>query len=550
MRGVFTLDGELGNDWSWDTYYQHGETRVALRVIANTLTNNLTLAADAVRVTATGADAAAAGSGLAVGSIVCRSTLTAPTNGCVPLDVFGEGVASQAAINYVNSAGNIDYENITLNEDVASGSMQGTLPWKLPAGGIAVAFGGEYRKEGGRTVADPRANQALWASGNFANFAGQYNVIEGFGEVDAPILKNNIVQSLDFNGAVRATSYSTSGLVETWKLGLTSQVNDDVRLRATWSTDIRAPNLSELFATAQVNTGSAIDLHSPTCTAAIGANGLPTSTAGCASAFVYNSKGGNLNLVPETARTITGGVVLSPHWVEGLQLSFDWYSINITKSISTLAGDPVQCAAQVATYCSLLSYTGPAYANGKASLVTVYSLPVNAASESTSGLDMQADYLMEIFAGRLDWHFVGNYNDEHTLTNAGVTCDLAGQAGTTLPTGCSGSPKFNGIVSSTYDQGPYSFTVQGRVASSWRYNSSWVSGVNIDNNDLPWKAFLDLRASYKWNDNLQFYAAADDVLNNPPLVVAPIYTGSSYQSIGSQSDNLGRVVRVGVRYSN
>jgi hypothetical protein len=40
------------------------------------------------------------------------------------------------------------------------------------------------------------------------------------------------------------------------------------------------------------------------------------------------------------------------------------------------------------------------------------------------------------------------------------------------------------------------------------------------------------------------------VLNNPPLVVAPIYTGSSYQSIGSQSDNLGRVVRVGVRYSN
>ena len=50
------------------------------------------------------------------------------------------------------------------------------------------------------------------------------------------------------------TSYSTSGLVETWKLGVTSQVNDDVKLRTTWSVDIRAPDLQELFAPANVNT--------------------------------------------------------------------------------------------------------------------------------------------------------------------------------------------------------------------------------------------------------------------------------------------------------
>ena len=47
--------------------------------------------------------------------------------------------------------------------------------------------------------------------------------------------------------AGRMTSYSTSGLVETWKLGLTSQVNDDIRLRFTLSYDIRAPDLAELF---------------------------------------------------------------------------------------------------------------------------------------------------------------------------------------------------------------------------------------------------------------------------------------------------------------
>ena len=83
--------------------------------------------------------------------------------------------------------------------------------------------------------------------------------MEGFAEVDAPILKDNIVNSLDFSTAGRMTSYSTSGLVETWKLGLTSQVNDDVKLRTTWSVDIRAPGLSDLFALGSQSNGSIKD---------------------------------------------------------------------------------------------------------------------------------------------------------------------------------------------------------------------------------------------------------------------------------------------------
>ena len=58
---------------------------------------------------------------------------------------------------------------------------------------------------------------------------GEYNIVEGYGELDIPILKDSFVQSLDANMAGRMTSYSTSGLVETWKLGLTSQINDDIR---------------------------------------------------------------------------------------------------------------------------------------------------------------------------------------------------------------------------------------------------------------------------------------------------------------------------------
>ena len=42
----------------------------------------------------------------ATGQIQCRSTATtAPNNGCVPLDVFGTGVNTQAAINYIEPGG-------------------------------------------------------------------------------------------------------------------------------------------------------------------------------------------------------------------------------------------------------------------------------------------------------------------------------------------------------------------------------------------------------------------------------------------------------------
>src|ERR1019366_4851135 len=137
----------------------------------------------------------------------------------------------------------------------------------------------------------------------------EYNVVEGFGELNAPLLKDNVVQSLDFNAAGRLTSYSSSGLVETWKLGLTSQINDDFRVRTTWSFDIRAPALTELFSAGTPILGSATDPHT-------GQN-----------VQIYALFPGNPNLVPEESTTVSGGIVLTAHWIDGLSLSADWYSI-------------------------------------------------------------------------------------------------------------------------------------------------------------------------------------------------------------------------------
>ena len=116
---------------------------------------NLQAAQDAVVVT----NANRGNSNFALGSIVCRSSLpgqaafvvgkVTAAPGCVPLNSIGEGVASAAGIRYA-TGNNQDFENMTMNMDVFEASMQGKLPWSLPAGNVAVAFGFHYRKEAGR----------------------------------------------------------------------------------------------------------------------------------------------------------------------------------------------------------------------------------------------------------------------------------------------------------------------------------------------------------------------------------------------------------------
>jgi outer membrane receptor protein involved in Fe transport len=524
LRAVFSLDGSLGNDWSWSAYYQHGESRVFQTLLNNVQTANYNNAVNAVTVTAANRGA----SGLPIGSIACASTLANPTNGCMPLDVFGDGVASAPAIKYIDGAARNggDNEITILDQDVASGSMTGKLPWGLPAGAVAVSFGAEYRKEAGREIASPLAAAHSFSVGNFTSFVGEYNVMEGYVEVDAPILKDDFVQSLDFNAAGRMTSYSTSGLVETWKLGLTSQVNDDLRLRTTWSLDIRAPDLSELFSGGVPILGSAVDPHT-------GQN-----------VQIYELSAGNPNLKPEQATTISGGVVLTPHWVEGLSVSADWYSIDISKAIVTISSSTIlaNCNAGQALYCGQLVFGGPGGA-----LSQINSGPLNADQQTVSGVDFNADYITDFLAGKLLLHLVGNYTDEQTQTDQGIKYDYAGSLSYDSP--FVGVPKFKATLAATYSQDAWSATAQTRVIGSAHLVNGWTP-LNVDNNSVPQVAYFDLRGSYRVNDNIQIYAAADNVFDTPPPDVpgsAASVTDFETSARDDIYDAFGRVFRIGLR---
>jgi iron complex outermembrane recepter protein len=534
-RAVFTLDGAIGDNWSWSAYYQHSESHLYEVYHHIQITQNYANAIDAVTVTA----ANAGKSGLVPGTVACRTTLTA-ANGCVPLDIMGIGVGNPLGLAYVED--NNDFYHLNLEQDSAGLSMQGVLPWDLlGAGAPSTAFGVEYRKEAAVSTADPYGSAGGLGGGNFVPMRGQFNVIEGFAELDIPLIKNGIVESLDGNMAGRMTSYSTSGLVETWKLGLTSQVNDDLRLRFTMSYDIRAPNLGELY------------------------NDIPTSggqvdyKTGNTVSTVLTQAAGNTNLVPEAATTYSGGVVLTPHWVPGLTMSFDWYSINVKGIISVPSAvqERTFCMSNTPTptggnYCTDWTYNPSLVIAGTNpnGLQFVYTYPFNNGFLTTSGLDFVADYTQDFMGGNLAWHLLGNYTDEYTASQFGVnnpngtpaTLDSAGQGGV---------PKLHITLSATYTEGPWSATVQTRYLGPGLLNNNWQSGVQIDDNNIAQVAYLDLRGTYRWNDNMQFYLSIDNVFDTPPpdTISSTAGTLGNSSTTPSQYDVLGRMWHTGVRFT-
>src|SRR3546814_7505297 len=105
----------------------------------------------------------------------------------------------------------------TIKQDVAAATINGEL-FDLPGGAAAVAFGAEWRKEQIGGTVDPQFNSG-WLYGNYLVNRGKYTVKEGFLEVDLPVIKG-----LNLNAAGRFTDYSTSGSVQTWKVGGTFQI--------------------------------------------------------------------------------------------------------------------------------------------------------------------------------------------------------------------------------------------------------------------------------------------------------------------------------------
>lgn len=512
-RAVAGVDGEIGASWKWHAYYTHGESITNLYAYNDTIIANFNNAVDAVRDPGSG-------------NIVCRSTLTNPTNGCVPLNVLGVGVASPAAIAYTHGTA---FQRAIVKLDVVSADASGTL-FSLPAGDVSVAFGGDYIRNEASATQDALALARAYAVQNFQPFYGKRNVKEGFVEAVIPILKDApLAERLELNAAGRITDYSTSGSVKTWKLGISDQIFHDLRVRATLSRDIRAPTLSDLFSGGTLTQQPVFD-------------SLTNKTYP-----QYTNATGNPALRPELADTTTVGVIYSPSFIPGLQFSVDYYRINLKGAISSIS------AAQELAFCNAgqTQYCQYVHRDATQAILSIDTVPVNVASLKTIGWDFEVDYRHRAGPGTFTFRGLASYVPVFRQVDAlGNVTNLAGQVADLNP----GEPKFKANAYVTYEQDLFSLTLNARYVGPAKLQNNWVSGVDVDNNHVDSFLTFGLTGVVKVGGRGKYALTfgVDNLFDRRPidLPVVPATVQYSAPGLGGRFDlydPMGRSFRVGVR---
>jgi len=537
-KGKFDV---LGSNWSYDTYYQHSTTISDIRVHDIVLQNRFVAAANAITLN---------------GAIVCADPM-ARALGCQPINVFGGAAPSSAALAYVTPA-NGPFQHTKLTQDVVSVNFSGQ-PLKLWAGPLSVAFGGEYRREFYRVKADPygagvssispngpdypadpllnAAQGSNWAAGNYKNGGGKYDVYEGFLELDVPLFDSKAIGRANLNASGRGTHYSTSGTVWAWKIGGTwTTPLDGIRLRAVTSRDVRAPNLSELFAAPTVTT-------------------LPNFTDPFRNVAVqaFQNTVGNPNLKPEIARNTELGIVLSrPSWLPGLSLSFDYYNINLKGVVSTLSAQQIVnfCFAGNQAFCGGFVLNSPVQGGN---FINVQ--PFNLASWKTSGFDIEASYQWKRPLG-LPGDFTVRALGTHVtkfLVDAGIAgVAVVDQAGANT----GNTPYWKWLAVQSYSNDAFSLDIQERWFSDGVFGRQYVvcttgcpvstaNNPTIDYNKMKGAFYIDIGGSVNIGKKASLYFKVDNVFDHDPAPAPQTNTGLDVNP--ALYDTLGRIYRVGVR---
>ena len=545
-RYVAGADGHFqlfGKTWSYDGYYEHGVNYTDIAVQNMTLTPRYNAAIQAISLN---------------GQTVCANAV-ARANGCVPIDIIGGAPLSAQQLAYIEPT-NGPFQHTVQTQDVASLNFSGE-PVSLWAGPLSLAFGGEYRREyyrvnadaygnGANSVssytsaypADPLLNTAgaNWYAGNYHDGHGAYDVGEAFVETNIPFLDTPILGKANLNAAVRWTDYSTSGVVYTWKVGgVWDTPLPWLRLRAVTSRDVRAPNLSELFA-------APISVNVPNFTNPF------TGT----SVNISQNTVGNPNLKPEIARNTEAGVIVSRlPFLPGFSFSLDYYRIQIDGAIATLAAqDQVNyCHAGVTQLCGTFNLSDP---TGAANYVDLE--PFNLASIFTDGFDIEAsDSFSHPFGlpGRLTTRVLAT-NVRNYITNTGLPGAIPiQQAG--VDTG--NTPTWKLLATQSWDTDRFGVNIQERWFSDGTYGNQYVvcsvgacpvstnNNPTINTNSMPGAFYLDIGGTYNILPKLVAYVKIDNLLNRDPTPSPATNTGVDINP--ALYDTLGRFYHFGLRYN-
>lgn len=500
-----------------------------------------------------------------------------PSGGCVPLNLFGPGNLTPEMQEFMRYE---PFRNVTSREQNLLSAYVRGAPFSSWAGPVNIAFGVEYRDDAGTFEADEvlTSDDTLGYRAD-ASVNGEESVYEFYTEASIPLAEGaSWAEYLGLEVGARWSQYDNAGKVETWKIGGEWQLPVPVRFRTMVQRSVRAPNLAEAFTEQGVETGSynGNNFELDYCSAGndpVGngftdhcvATGIPagelgtwTATPGFPTDFVF---GGNPEVRPEVADTFTVGFVFDIDWLQGMQFSVDYFSLDVEDTIGGLSAD-IACfdlANTALEFCENLERDPLTY-----NINRVYEPVVNRGLFTVKGVDSQVNLETDLPDGLaigdsgagLSVGLIWTHTLESSFqeTSYGTRFECAGYFGwpCALERWTVTYPENRVNVNLSYFSGDFSARLL------WRWIEGTTNGIipykdvlgfgwaDPALTEIPSESYVDLSFAYRFSDNVTARLAIANVADTAPVFMADYAmhsnTDPSIYDIFGRSYTLGLVL--------
>ena len=339
---------------------------------------------------------------------------------------------------------------------------------------------------------------------------------------------------MNLNAAVRWADYAGSGTIWSYKAGLDDAVTRELRLRGTYSRDVRAANLGERFD----RTGGT-------------ANITDKGVAGNPAYPVTIVQGGNPSVQPEKADTVTVGAVYRPEWLPGFDVSVDWLSVSLQGSIESFSAQQIVDACYVQNNADQCKFITRNASDNK--IFIVNQTVQNVSKAKISGIDFEMGYTKPV-----DWFgggerigtrlFATKLTENSTTSAAGVKTDRVGETGTYA------LPEWKFTANVNYTRGPLHVFVQGRYIDSGKLSATNnLNGVwDVADNTVGSATYVDSRIGYDLplaSGKVQLYFNVNNLFDRAPPVAASYsaFSAAPFQVNTNLFDQVGRRYTLGFK---
>lgn len=498
------------------------------------------------------------------GNIVCNpgytdSPFPSINPNCAPLNIFGTGQASQAALDYVSAIA--DPRSLNKQWDFTA-FLTGPI-MRLPGGDLSVSIGAEHREESQDFNPGDFFRGELQEDGTYRSYGrsvpiadvfGKFNTDEVFGEFLAEVISpstGSFIDLLEIKGAARYVNHSIAGGDWTWTLGGRFGVVSDFVIRGNYTQSIRAPAITEAFNPSSDFFGFAVD----PCDAANIGNGPNPSVraANCAAAGITqpfsslsNSRSfsqaiaGNAQLDNEKADSWTVGAVFEPTFIPRLRFSVDYVDINLKDVISQLSGSQVVANCYDSGDFPSNQFCGRLSRDEDGQLDFIETGYFNSAELRYKGYIGSAQYLIpDVILSGDQLGFQASYQYLDTLESR---ADNNPETEANQTDGEIGYSKHQGVLTASYSNETFGFFTQASYIGEAKINVQAVDNFYPNGlNDIDDVVFVNMGANVNVNEQLELRLVVDNVFDTKPPFPFPASGGVQTYFRGV----LGTFVRMG-----